>query len=514
MSNKFAIISGVSTYISKSSNDLPFCRNDVLAMKDSLINGLKFPPENIQVLGREDIVYADDYVKSLQEISSKIEANDLFVLYFSGHGGSLGGKHYLAFSDKLISTQLIIDYIQEIKAKTKIIFLDSCYSGHFILPGYGKLNIDDTIEEFNSKGIVVFTSSNSNQTSHGHPDKPISVFTNSLCTAMQSNLLRRKGTVTLYDIVRFVSLYLELWNKNNPTMQQSPIYRGNIGGTVQFKVDDYIAYKPENIYEEYDNYIIYNVEPYHHALAKRLSVEVLLKEPVTLEELSNISKSIIERVKNAEIHQNKKAEQYFNGKPANIIWCYFANDENDITNSNFLCHTTWVDNIQDKNQWYKENGTTRFLLNDIHFDIHSFYDTLKRMNSENSGSIKSVIKQNKLILTRMVSSAEEIIKIYNEYLNDVITEVDLYHQLESVIPVIDEYYSKSGDIELPTKEISDFNQECQLLFATIHNLTLFYNEKYTFERSKSNRKACMDMTIKDYYRDLQKIRELENSLTL
>ena len=128
---------------------------------------------------------------------------------------------------------------------------------------------------------------------------------------MQSNLLKRKGTVTLYDIVRFVSLYLELWNKNNPAMQQSPIYRGNIGGTVKFIVDDYIAYKPENIYEEYENYIIYNVEPSHHILAKRLSVEVLLKEPVTLEEFSNISKSIIKRVKDAEIHQNRKAEEYF-----------------------------------------------------------------------------------------------------------------------------------------------------------------------------------------------------------
>lgn len=514
MSDKYAIISGVSTYISESTNNLPFCRNDVLAIENSLVNGLKFPPENIQVLGRGDIVYANDYAKSLQEISSKIKANDLLVLYFSGHGGSIAGKHYLAFSDKPISTQIIIDYIHDIKAKTKIIFLDSCHSGNFDLPGYGKLNIDETIEEFNSKGIVVFTSSNSNQSSHGHPDRPISVFTNFLSTAMQSNLLKRKGTVTLYDIVRFVSLYLELWNKNNPAMQQSPIYRGNIGGTVKFIVDDYIAYKPENIYEEYENYIIYNVEPSHHILAKRLSVEVLLKEPVTLEELSNISKSIIERVKNAEIHQNKKAEQYFNGKPANIIWCYFANDENDIINSNFLCHTTWVDNNQDKNQWCKENGTTRFLINDIHFDIHSFYDTLKRMNSENSGSTKSVIKQIKLILTRMVSSAEEIIKIYNEYLNDVITEDDLYNQLKSVISVIDEYYSKSGDIELPTKEISDFDQECQSLFATISNLTLFYNKKYTFERSKSNRKACMDMTIKNYYCELEKIHNLEKSLSL
>ena len=249
-------------------------------------------------------------------------------------------------------------------------------------------------------------------------------------------------------------------------------------------------------------------------MAKRLSVEVLLKEPVTLEEFSNISKSIIKRVKDVEIHQNRKAEEYFKGKPANIIWCYFANDENDITNSNFLCHTTWVDDNQDKSSWYKVNDTTRFLLNDIHIDIHSFYDTLKKLNLENSGTIKSVIQQIKEILASMISSAEEVIKHYNEYLNDSMTEEELYKRLESIIPTIDEYYTLSGNIDFAPEEIREFDQECQNIFATIHDLKLFYNKRYTVERTANNRKACMDMTIKNYYRELETIHNLEKSLSL
>ena len=102
MSEKYAIISGISTYISDKTKNLPFCRNDILAMEKSLINGLKFSPENIQVLGRKNIVYANDYVKSLQEISRKVEPNDSLVLYFSGHGGSKGSNHYLAFYNGLV----------------------------------------------------------------------------------------------------------------------------------------------------------------------------------------------------------------------------------------------------------------------------------------------------------------------------------------------------------------------------------------------------------------------------
>jgi hypothetical protein len=483
-------------------------------MEKSLENGLKFSPQNIYSLGKHDIVMVDNLVQDLKEISKKVESEDVFVLYFSGHGYSKGDDHYLVFSDSIISTQQIIEYIQLIKAKTKIIFIDSCFSGNFKVSGCSSLKVNETLDEFQSKGIAVFSSSNSNQTSHGHPDKPISVFTNFLCTAMQSNLLKRKGYVTLYEIVKFVSLYLEFWNKANPLKKQNPIFRGNIGGTVHFKVGVYKPYQPKTIYEEYNDYIIYNIEPYHHALAKRLSVEILLKEPMTLGDICDISKSIIKRVKNVEVHQNKIAERYFTGKPANIIWCYFASDEDDIKHSNFLCHTTWVDDSQDKKHWYMINDKTSFMLNDIHFDIHSFYDTLKKIYLEQSGTTESVLKQIKEILACMVSSAEQIIKHYNAYLNNDFNEDELYKQLESIIPKLDEYYEQSGNIDFPPKEIGEFDQECQNLFATIHNLTLFYNKRYTVKRSVDNRKACMNMTIKDYYRELHKVRELEESLSL
>ncbi len=514
MAVNYAILVGVSNYEQEEFPNLPFCRNDILAIRNSLTDGLKFKPDNIRSLGLDNHVSEVDFITSMKEVSKSIEPDDTFVLYYSGHGATLKEVHFLAFSDKLIKTQSIIKFVENIKAKTKIIFLDTCYSGQFELLGHSRLDFKESINDFISKGIVVFTSSNANQTSNGHPDKLISVFTNILCEAMSSSVVRRNGIVTLHDIVKFVLLYIELWNKENPNSQQFPIYRGNIGGTIQFKVAACVEYKPLNYFKEYDKYIITSIEPYHHSLAKRLSVEVLLKEPVSLEDISSITNSIIEEVKYTEIHQNKMAEEFFKDKPANIIWCYFANDESDIVNKNFICHTTWVDSSQDKKYWYKENGTTSFLLHDIHFDIHSYYDTLKNFNTANTCIQPSVIEQNRCILRHMITSAEKLIKIYNEFLNGTINEEELYLKFEGVIEIIDENYFESSDINLPTKEVKDYDQECHSLYACIHNLTIYFNRRYTVERSMKNRNACMQMAIENYYNQLERVSKAEKDLNM
>ncbi len=509
-----AIIVGVSTYSLKGFDNLPFCANDIFAFEDALINGLKVPKENIHSFGKLKIVKKTDFIDNLKTLLIDTNDNDVLLFYFSGHGNSDINKHYLVFSDDYLNTQEFIEYFSNVKAKTKVIFLDCCFSGNFKVRGTKIFDIEKTVSEFYSNGFVVFSSSNSIQVSYGHPNKPISLFTNYLCIALKNNFLIKEGKVSLYSITRLVSLYLEIWNKKNPSMQQKPIYRGNIGGTINFRIEQYTPYKVKNLIEEFEKYIIYSVEPFHHGIAKRFSVNVILKEPLSIEEISKVSEAITRRVLHVEIFNNEISEKYWTDKLANIIWIYFGTDESDIINNNYICKTTWVDENQDKSLWYQVNETNRFFQNNVHFELNTSYDMMKKFTKENSSSAKSVLVQIKYILSRMLSLAEQVINIYNEYINEVITEDDLYKHLESIIPEIDEFYEKSGNIEFAPKEIKDFDQECQGLFATIHNLTLYYNKHYDFKRSVENRKACMDMTIKNYYRDLDKVRVLEEKLPL
>ena len=48
------------------------------------------------------------------------------------------------------------------------------------------------------------------------------------------------------------------------------------------------------------------------------------------------------------MYQNEIAEARYKGRVANIVWYYFGYDENDMVDCNFICHSTWVDDAQDK----------------------------------------------------------------------------------------------------------------------------------------------------------------------
>lgn len=79
---------------------------------------------------------------------------------------------------------------------------------------------------------------------------------------MDKNLIR-KGKLSLNDVHKLTNLYLEIWNKKNPTMQQHPIYRAALIGTTYFDVQDYTPYYGGSLYVENDEYIIYGVTPAH-----------------------------------------------------------------------------------------------------------------------------------------------------------------------------------------------------------------------------------------------------------
>lgn len=116
------------TYLEEFSNILAG-KNDLYQLRKSLISGLRLQHNNITLLGEEGTVFKDIFESVLDSVSANCSENDTFILYFSGHG--LHEK--VAFSDQLVSTNEIINKVQNIKVKSKVIILDCCYSGDFVL---------------------------------------------------------------------------------------------------------------------------------------------------------------------------------------------------------------------------------------------------------------------------------------------------------------------------------------------------------------------------------------------
>ncbi|MDQ0861287.1 caspase family protein [Bacillus sp. V2I10] len=323
-------------------------------------------------------------------------------------------------------------------------------------------------------------------------------------------MIVKKGRVSLNDIHKLVNLYLDVWNKRNPTLQQNPIFKRNMGGTIFFKVDDYKPFHTAKIYFESDQYIIYEVEPVHTGNCKRYGVKVILKEPLSFEEISKVSIEITDKVKTAEVYKNQRSSGRRKGKLANIVWIYFGFDESDMKRGNFICHTTWCDDNQNKDWWYNVDGSNKFMIKDTHFIVHAYYESLKTINQDNTGNKLELMLAVKEIARTMIKSAEEVISLYNEYINGLISEASFVEQIEPAFSKIEESFMTSTELELAPDDLYDWMQAYSNIFATIHEFTFYYNKKYLAQRTSENRKACMEIAIKNYYTELEEIIELES----
>ncbi len=512
MDNIKVLIVGVSSYDLEGADDLPFCINDINLIKDSLIRGIEVEENNVLCCGLSGRVLKDEIVKGLQAIKSVCNNEDTIILYFSGHGTTLQDKkHYLVVTDGLICTESIIKYLEAVKAKNKIIIMDCCMSGNFKIDNHIEFDLEETVNHFYGKGYAVMASSSANQVSYGHPEKPVSVFTDFLSSALLNKFIIREGRKSLFDIKKLLFLYLEVWNKRHPEQKQNPIFKADMGGTIFFSCSDYKPYITSKIYKEYDEFTIYDVEPVHTGSLKRYSLKVILKEPYSFAEISNINKKIVKEAIHFEVYPNAKSEKNHKSKYANIIWVYYGLDESDMINSNYLLHTTWVDDKQDKKWWYSESKYT-FMLNEVHISVHSYYEAIRNLHDDNvMGKDEFMIKSHKIIVN-IINQAEKVINAYTDLQNEIIDENEMFERMDTVIPEINKLYNEFTEMDFAPDDIREWQKECDGLVATIHNFIFFYNSKYRENRTSDNRMACMDIYIKEYYKDLDKLRNIENKL--
>lgn len=495
-----ALLVGVCEYLTVKCPSLPLCKNDLFAMRAALIQGLNVNADNILLCGETGIVTKSELIASIHTVLNGATEEDTFVFYFSGHGG----KNCLVLSDSLIDLQDLIDTIEQIQTRNKIVILDSCHSGGFALAGVPEIDIDETVEHFAGRGFAVLASCGVEQFSGFNDDRGISLYTSFVCDALTSHFLIRQGKKSLETINEAIFRFAEVSNQKSGRNFQQPIFRSSIGGTVFFDVEEYNPYEVARIYEETDKYIIYAVEPVHHAGAKRLSVKVILRFQSSIEQIAEIAKEIKDKVCYYEVHQNEIAEAHHKGHAANIVWCYFGYDEDDMVDSNYICHTTWVDDLQDKKWWYHSSKNT-IVAKGVHIDVHGSYELIKSLK-EDTMSKDELIKITREYTANIISAAEQYIKIFREYLNNTITEEQL---IDSVAPLnieISKWFFKQSELPISTKELHDWAHIHTKISCTIHDFSLFYDRKNLQTWKSENRKWLLKNAIKQYELELEELK--------
>ena len=507
-----AIIVGVSKSLHEDYSDLPFCRNDIYEIRKAFIQGLGVMPEDILICGENGYVTEDNFVKSIPLFARSCDKDDVLLFYFSGHGTNSDstGDHHLVLTDSFVSTQFMISFLGQSPAKSIVLFFDCCYAGNFEVNGSAQFDMEKTIDSFAGCGCAVLASSNALQCSFPHPDKPISLFTSFLCDAIICPATIKDGQKSLNDIQKLLFLMIERWNKKTHENLQSPIFRANMGGTIFFPVGSYIPYTQKDFFFEGADYIICSVKQ-SHGMNKRYCVNVILKSIMSYTEIAVINHEIIALVRNLDIFANPQQEKRWKNKPASHIFCFFGLSETDIVNQNYYCSTTWVDDWQDKSLWYK-TGNHYETIDNICFHTNPHYDFMKQHIEIHTATKEELIENTNSVMHQLISLAEQIISIYNEFRNGEKDEADLIRNIELIAPQVRSLYREESNLDIPPKELVQWSQQCSLIAGIIYDFALYHCSQNFLNRSPENRRACMDMSIKQYYKELENLKDLEKEM--
>jgi len=162
---------GVGEYINYGS-EVDFGEAPPYDLIYQVLSKWKFGPEKVG-FSKIDYIADSDATKSniLQEITStfsEADENDISYFYFGGHGGKDGSIYYICPTDMTssVSSQITVNELEEALSAipgTKVVLIDSCYSGGFIGKGRDSDEFSDKAIKIFNEGIIKIFSSGQNR---------------------------------------------------------------------------------------------------------------------------------------------------------------------------------------------------------------------------------------------------------------------------------------------------------------------------------------------------------------
>ncbi|MEE9438035.1 MAG: caspase family protein [Saprospiraceae bacterium] len=236
--NVYALVVGVASYQHLSS--LKYTDDDAYQVYAFLKSpeGGAIPNDNIKVL-IDDVATKNNILMSMEQLFSKADANDVVLLYLSGHGfdGAFvpsdfdGYKNQLPYND-------IMNVLQKSDAKYKLAIADACHSGSIV----NNKGIDyapalesyyNILEDLDNGGTALLLSSAASEVSLEYSGLRQGVFShylmNGLKGAADSN---QNKVVTLTELYGYIYSNVRNYTAN----KQSPILTGNFNGNMPVAV--------------------------------------------------------------------------------------------------------------------------------------------------------------------------------------------------------------------------------------------------------------------------------------
>ena len=553
----YAILIAVGDYKDIGAADIPTYERDIEIMHRALNQGLRIPGENIRVIAGNDNrgkVSMKSLAHAIADIEGHLSDEDVFLLYFSGHGqrkdslntapGSSGASSPcttaagIVFSDGMVMLQSVIDYVSRLAAGGKIVILDCCYSGGFEGKGPRTLQFDQAFSEFAGKGIAVMASTSADETARLWPERKCSVFTGALSQAIMeltapsaegqtsallegqtpvsledkiSSLLtagitRSAGRVSLNDIYDVMMRIITIRNYHEPARQQYPVFRSSIGGTIYFGTTDKVQESGKIQHKCTGN--IHHYKSLDTQKEKRLAVFVILPPTdkhsgtpagISTEQLASAARDIVGRIRTE-------------GMEEDVVWCYFGADEGDILNSLHYAYTIWTATEEMQSKYYGRNAAA-VVCDGIYVFRNTSYDLLKRIQ-EPTKTREEFVRDVKKLLALIVSNAESFVYDLQEVKNRTRTMAEMRALYYSWIGRVKSLYIKLSDEDIAPNDLHDWAEAIYDLAGWAADLAILFEGECGDEMASSlsvhaEKSILIDHTIRRYHEAIERVRQTE-----
>ena len=493
----YALLIAVGDYKDIGAIDIPTYKRDLDLMRQALNEGLRIPDENIRrIAGNEDCgkVSMKSLAHAIADIEGQLSEEDVFLLYFSGHGQREAVQSIpaakttsgIVFSDGMVMLQSVIDYVSRLAAGGKIVILDCCYAGDFEGKGPRKLQFDQELSDFAGKGIAVLASTSADETARLWPERKCSVFTGALSQAiieltaptsipaaaaqtpspLTAGILRSPGKVSLNDIYDVMMRIITIRNYFDPAKQQYPVLRSSIGGTIYFRISDE-AQKPAKTQHPHTG-IIHHLKSLDTRTQKRAAVFAVLaptdERPeastgITTAELASAARDIVDRI---------RAE----GRDEDVVWCYFGADERDILNSLHYAYTIWAGTEEARRKYYSRNAAAE-VCDGIYVFRNNSYNLLKQLQSPTK-TRDEFVRDVKTLLALIVSNAESFVYDLQEVKNRTRTMAEMRALYGPWIRRVKSLYIKLSDEDIAPNDLHNWSEAIYDLAGWVADLAILF----------------------------------------
>lgn len=198
-------------------------------------NDLRHPTDDVRLVVNtyksqsSDIVYVQLYdnkattgniLASVQKVFSQASADDIVVLFISGHGYEGG---FVAF-DGFLAWSRIREALAKSRSRHKMIFADTCFSGTFRSD-----NATRASSQKNNTNVMLFLSSRSSETSAESGSLKQGVFSAFLCSGLKGRAdVNHDKTITARELYNYVHTGVI----RKTAAKQHPVMWGNFSNNM------------------------------------------------------------------------------------------------------------------------------------------------------------------------------------------------------------------------------------------------------------------------------------------